>query len=105
MTLVSEDEHLVHAHKVVLSASSGFFKNILTQTSQTHNPHDPLIYLSGVSSKFMDLIVDFIYQGEAQIEQDDLDRFLEIAHKLKIDGLVGSENKQLKKEPIEEVSE
>ena len=34
--------------------------------------------------------MDFIYKGELQIFQEDLDRFLQIAQKLKLEGLLGS---------------
>ena len=33
--------------------------------------------------------MDYIYEGEVQLLQDDLDSFLEIANKLKIGGLYG----------------
>merc|ERR1712155_301395 len=47
VTLVSDDEQHIAAHKLVLSASSEFFKNILKKTSHS----SPLIYLNGYSSK------------------------------------------------------
>ena len=86
VTLVSDDEQLVSAHKVVLSSSSEFFKNILKKTKENKNP---LIFLSGVESKNLNLILDYIYQGEVQIFQDDLDSFLAVAQQLKIEGLTG----------------
>ena len=50
---------------------------------------NPLIYLDGVEAKNLHLILDYIYQGEVQIFQDDLDSFLNVAKKLKIEGLTG----------------
>ena len=85
VTLVSDDEQHIAAHKLVLSASSEFFKNILKKT--THS--NPLIYLNGFSSKYLLLMMDYIYEGEIQIFQSDLDSFLETAQKLKIEGLIG----------------
>ena len=35
-------------------------------------------------------IMDYIYEGEVNIYQNDLDAFLDVAQKLKIQGLVGS---------------
>ena len=35
-------------------------------------------------------MLDYIYQGEIQIQQDHLDRFLEVANKFKLEGLMGS---------------
>ena len=84
VTLVSEDELQLSAHKLVLSACSSFFKNILKK-----NVHaSPLIYLSGVSSSNLKNILDYIYCGEVQLFQDQLDSFLDAAQKLKISGLL-----------------
>ena len=83
VTLVSEDQKHVEAHKLVLSACSGFFKSVLR-----NNPHPkPLIYLSGVSSSNLELVLDYIYRGEVQIFQEQLDSFLSVAQKLRIEGL------------------
>ena len=84
VTLVSDDERQIPAHKLVLSASSDFFKSILRNNSHSH----PLLYLSGIHSTNLSLILDYIYQGEVQIYQEHLDTFLEVAQKLKIEGLI-----------------
>ena len=68
VTLVSDDEVQISAHKLVLSASSNFFKNILRKNTHSH----PLLYLSGVNSHSLGLVLDYIYQGEVQIYQEDL---------------------------------
>ena len=60
VTLVSDDQQQVSAHKVVLSASSEYFKNILTSNKHSH----PLLCLSGVNKEDMQNILDFIYNGE-----------------------------------------
>ena len=91
VTLVSDDQTQIPAHKLVLSASSHFFKSILKRNSHSH----PLLYLSGVDSKSLGFVLDYIYQGEVQIYQHDLDKFMEIAQKLKIEGLLSTE------EPVE----
>ena len=87
VTLVSDDQTQIPAHKLVLSASSKFFKSILKRNSHSH----PLLYLSGVDSKSLGFVLDYIYQGEVQIYQHELDNFLEIAQKLEIEGLLGNE--------------
>ena len=88
VTLVSDDESKLPAHKLVLSACSSFFKTILKKNKHSH----PLIYLSGVNSANLSFILDYVYQGEVQIYQEDLDNFLDAAQKLKIEGLI-SDNK------------
>ena len=71
VTLACEDGQQVEAHKVILTASSPFFDNLL---KKNRHPH-PLIYMKGV--KFEDLlsIVDFLYCGEANVYQENLDSF------------------------------
>ena len=84
VTLVSDDEVQISAHKLVLSACSDFFKSILKRNSHSH----PLLYLSGVDSTNLSHILDYIYQGEVQVYQEHLDSFLEVAQKLRIEGLI-----------------
>ena len=48
-----------------------------------------MIFLSGFKSKDLLHVMDYIYQGEVKILQTDLDRFLNVAQQLKIEGLIG----------------
>ena len=89
VTLISDDESKLAAHKLVLSSCSSFFKSIL-RLSSTSNP---IIYLSGVSSQNLRFMLDYMYQGEVQIFQEQLDDFLTVAQKLKIEGLISDEKK------------
>ena len=84
VTLVCEDGQQVEAHKVVLTSSSPFFQKLLGRNKHTH----PLIYMRGV--KFEDLlaIVDYLYCGEANVFQENLDSFLAIAEELQLKGLI-----------------
>ena len=84
VTLVSDDQQLISAHRVVLAASSEFFKNILMKTFQPNT----FLYISGVSSKILHNIVTYLYKGEVQLDQNDLDTFLAFAQKMKIEGLM-----------------
>ena len=87
VTLVTEDLQHISAHKMTLSASSDLFKTILKRT-QSSNPH-PLIYLSGVSAKDLNFVLDYIYHGEVELFQNDVHEFLNVAKRLKIEGLIG----------------
>ena len=80
VTLVSDDHHQVSAHKLVLSACSEYFKDIF-KNNKNPNAH-PLLCLSGISSDDLKNIMDYIYNGEVQIFQEDLDRFLSITQRL-----------------------
>ena len=84
VTLVSSDQKQVSAHRLVLSACSEFFKTIFHSNTHSH----PLLYLDGVDSREINLMLDYIYQGEVQIYQEHLDRFLEVSRKFKLDGLM-----------------
>ena len=89
VTLVGEDFKPVTAHKVILSSCSEYFTNILNTNSKHSHP---LICLDGVKFKDIQNILDYIYNGELRIYQDEIDRFLIVAQKLKLVGLVGQEN-------------
>ena len=84
VTLVSDDQQQVSAHKVVLSSSSEYFKNILTSNKHSH----PMLCLSGVNQEDLNNILDYVYNGEIQIYQDQLDQFLTIAQRFQLEGLM-----------------
>lgn len=84
ITLISDDELKFDAHKVVLSASSTFFKNILRGTSKNVNT---LLFLNGVKSSDLQLVLDFVYNGEVKLLQESIPSFLEATSKLRISGL------------------
>ena len=89
VTLVCEDGKQVEAHKVILANSSPFLQNILRRNKHIH----PLIYMRGVKSDDLRAIVDFLYCGEANVYQENLDSFLAIAEELQLKGLVGKSDK------------
>ena len=90
ITLVGDDFKQVTAHKLVLSASSEYFKNIFSNNKKYFQAH-ALICLDGLNQSDLNNILDYIYHGEIQIYQHDLDRFLGIAERLKLEGLIGGE--------------
>ena len=85
VTLACEDGHQIEAHKVILSVSSPFFQNLLKRNQHSH----PLIYMRGLKSEDLIAIVDFLYYGEANVNQENLDSFLAIAEELRLKGLTG----------------
>ena len=93
VSLVSDDQKMMSAHKLVLSASSPYFKHILTTNKHSH----PLLCLDGVISAELQCVLDYIYQGEVQIYQEQLDRFLVVAQRLQLEGLTSQDNQQEKK--------
>ena len=82
VTLACEDSQ-VSAHKVILSACSPFFRNVLRK-----NPHQhPLLYLKGVKYQEMLSVLNFMYQGEVNVAQEELNSFLAVAEELRVKGL------------------
>ena len=85
VTLACEDGKQVEAHKVILAASSPFFQRLLGR-----NKHpNPMIYMRGMKSVDLMAIVDFVYRGEANVEQENLHSFLAVAEELQLKGLMG----------------
>ena len=85
VTLVCEDGHLLDTHKLVLSASSQFFRDLFKMNNHSH----PLIFLRGVKAHDLVALVDFLYNGEAKMSHEHIESFLAIADDLKIKGLAG----------------
>ncbi|XP_023340327.1 zinc finger protein 131 isoform X10 [Eurytemora carolleeae] len=82
VTLACDDSQL-QAHKVILSACSPFFRNILRK-----NPHQhPLLYLKGVKYKELVSVLNFMYMGEVNVAQEELNSFLSVAEELRVKGL------------------
>ena len=90
VTLACEDQS-VKAHKVVLSACSPFFKKLL----KTHSHPQPLIYMKGMKASTLTAIIDFLYFGEANIFQEELDSFLALAEELQLKGLEGNSEEKV----------
>jgi len=92
VTLACEDNQ-IEAHKVVLSACSPFFKSILKR-----NPHQhPLLYLKGVNSQDLGSLLNFMYQGQVNVAQENLNTFLTVAEELKVKGLTQGSSEKAKK--------
>merc|ERR1711936_536496 len=82
VTLACDDSQ-VQAHKVILSACSPFFRNVLRR-----NPHQhPLLYLKGVKYKELLSVLNFMYMGEVNVAQEELNSFLAVAEDLRVKGL------------------
>lgn len=90
---------VLKAHKVILSACSPFFRNILKMSTGYPHPN-PFVYLRGVSYNDLKCLLDFMYHGDVKIAQEDLNSFLAIAEELQIKGLTNksSENKESREE-------
>jgi len=95
VTLACDDEQ-ISAHKVILSACSPFFRNVLRRNSHPN----PLLYLKGVRFSDLQSVLNFMYNGEVNVAQEELNSFLAVAEELKVKGLTqnqaGGEEKRSK---------
>ena len=99
VTLVSNDNKKIQAHKLILSVGSEYFRDILSDKSH----HHPMLCLDGVFSDDLEWIIQYLYTGEVSVPQSSLQKFLSIANKLKCFGLIevdhhGTEMKQTESE-------
>ena len=85
---MSNDYYQVSAHKVVLSACSDYFREVLEQSKHAQ----PLLCLDGVGKDQLQNVVDYIYHGEVAIPEENLQKFLEVAQKFQLHGLLVQED-------------
>ena len=88
VTIATSDNHQIRAHKIILSAGSQYFSSILKHI----NNSSPFIYLKGITKKELDNLVDFLYNGQACIAEEELNNFLNIAQEFKVKGLLNDLN-------------
>ena len=98
VTLVTEDKRQIKANINILSASSPFFKDFLKKESKSST----IMYLRGIQYSEMESIMQFIYLGEASLNEERMEEFLSVARLLEIKELCNAEietNYELKEEP------
>ena len=83
VTLVTDDEKQILAHKVIIGSSSSFFRKILLGNPNKHM----FIYLKGIGYNELTSILRFMYLGQTEVGQESLDKFMNAAQELKIRGL------------------
>ncbi|XP_043233802.1 uncharacterized protein LOC122387555 isoform X1 [Amphibalanus amphitrite] len=82
VTLACEG-HALQAHKLVLSACSSYFEHLFTM----HPDKAPLVILKDIKYEDIKAIVEFMYQGEINISQEQLPSLIRTAETLKVKGL------------------
>ncbi|XP_045475955.1 broad-complex core protein isoforms 1/2/3/4/5 isoform X3 [Harmonia axyridis] len=93
VTLACDGKSL-KAHRVVLSACSPYFRELLKSTPCKH----PVIVLQDVAWTDLHALVEFIYHGEVNVHQRSLSSFLKTAEVLRVSGLTqkhGEDREQL----------
>ncbi|XP_052753449.1 broad-complex core protein isoforms 1/2/3/4/5 isoform X3 [Galleria mellonella] len=89
VTLACDGKSL-KAHRVVLSACSPYFRELLKSTPCKH----PVIVLQDVAFTDLHALVEFIYHGEVNVHQRSLSSFLKTAEVLRVSGLTQNEDVQ-----------
>ena len=83
VTLVCDENKEIRAHKVILSACSLFLNSLIKEISNITT-----INLKGIKEKEIRKVLEFLYLGQVDIDQDDLQTFKIIAKKLEIDAIM-----------------
>lgn len=84
------DDGQVNAHKLVLAASSTYFRNLFSRMTNTF--HYPIIVLREMPVNDLKTIIQFIYHGEVNVPQNRVDSLMRCANYLQIDGMASSAN-------------
>ena len=79
----------VMAHKVVLASCSPYLHSILMRLRHSHQ--QPVIFLSCINISNLTKLVTFMYCGQVEVEESQLESFLQSAVELKVKGLVATE--------------
>ncbi|XP_020295984.1 protein tramtrack, beta isoform-like isoform X5 [Pseudomyrmex gracilis] len=90
----------IRAHKMLLSACSTYFRDLFKENPCQH----PIIIFRNVKFDDLAALVDFMYQGEVNVVQEQLGSFLSTAGLLAVQGLTdgtGKDNDSLVEDDIE----
>lgn len=84
VTLVSDDNIAVSAHKFILSSASPVLRKFFT-SSPSSAPQ--CLFMFGLSNNVLRSILEFIYTGETMVKSEELDAFLKGANNLDLSGV------------------
>lgn len=85
ITLVCDDNQQIEAHKIILTTCSPLFKTMLKKNKHSH----PMIFMRGIKSKHLMLLLEFMYLGETNVFQEDLNDLLKVGEELQVKGIAG----------------
>lgn len=75
----------VHAHKLILSVCSPYFKELFKMNPCEH----PIVILKDVAHQELRQLLQFMYRGEVHVRRQELSGFLHTAELLQVKGLTG----------------
>lgn len=86
----------IRAHKMLLSACSSYFKQIFKENPCQH----PVIIFRNFKYEDLNAIINFMYHGEVNIFQEQLESFLNTAELLEVKGLTDNMEDESSKTPL-----
>ncbi|XP_045535286.1 protein tramtrack, beta isoform isoform X35 [Papilio machaon] len=89
VTLAAEGR-ILQAHKLVLSVCSPYFQEMFKMNPNQH----PIVFLKDVSHSALRDLLQFMYQGEVNVKQEELASFISTAEQLQVKGLTGNQNEE-----------
>ena len=92
VTLVCDDQIQIQAHRIILSAGSSVFSQIIGNLPQ----NDPVIFLRGIQHQEMESLLEFLYLGQTNIGQERLEEFFNVSKSLDIKEISNAEDYQSK---------
>ncbi|CAK1554033.1 unnamed protein product [Leptosia nina] len=90
----------VHAHKLILSVCSPYFKELFKMNPCEH----PIVILKDVAHQELKQLLQFMYRGEVHVRQQELSGFLHTAELLQVKGLTSGREKSESPPPASEDS-
>ncbi|XP_040568553.1 uncharacterized protein [Lepeophtheirus salmonis] len=84
VTLIVDEDRAVSAHKVILSASSPYFRKIFKRNQK---PNLELMLPQHARLEDVVSLLEFMYTGEVSVNKDEMDSFMALAKLLKVKGL------------------
>jgi hypothetical protein len=87
VTLVCSEGRQLEAHKIILAACSGVFKQMLRTSFGRGSAREPAILLWDASTETVEALLNFMYLGETSVSQEHLNSFLALAERLQVRGL------------------
>ncbi|RXG71045.1 Broad-complex core protein isoforms 1/2/3/4/5 [Armadillidium vulgare] len=70
-------------HRMILSSCSGYFQEIFKQTGT----ETPFIIMANIKSKFVEYLLSYMYKGEVNISEKEIEELLDAAEYFKVKGL------------------
>ena len=98
VTLVSEDEKYFSAHRNILTSVSPVLRRILLGL-----PRDqlPVIFLKDVMAEHLESLLHFIYNGEMDLEQENISKVAQLLNEFEVDKVFQIEDVQTEEETAE----